>query len=319
MFHAYPPQHCAGAEMMAHALLRDLVRHGHQVDVLLSKPHDAAPEPYDLDGVQVHPFRPGMSILDHSPHVLVTHLENTPHVTVASLRTGVPMVTLLHNTMELTKWWVRPHSRLVFNSQWMQADYQQWFAERKRLLPEGIVVRPPVDAAEYRTTPGDRVTLINLFERKGAPLFWRLARLMPDVQFLAVEGAYGTQDIRDRPNVEVIRNTPNVRDDVYARTRILLVPSVYESWGRVAVEAMACGIPAIAHPTPGLLESLAGAGTFADRDHPNAWTEAIRALLQPEAWAAASSRALERSAELDPAPDYTAWHQLIEDTATVRT
>ena len=40
------------------------------------------------------------------------------------------------------------------------------------------------------------------------------------------------------------------------------MPSRYESWGRVAVEAMSCGIPVIANPTPGLQESLADAGYF---------------------------------------------------------
>ncbi|MFI1769152.1 glycosyltransferase family 4 protein [Streptomyces sp. NPDC020800] len=63
-----------------------------------------------------------------------------------------------------------------------------------------------------------------------------------------------------------------MREHVYSRSRVMLMPSLYESWGRVAVEAFASGIPVIAHPTPGLVESLGEAGIFAYRDDLNAWT-----------------------------------------------
>src|SRR5690606_41527203 len=105
--------------------------------------------------------------------------------------------------------------------------------------------RPPVMDEEYATERGDGVTLINLYPPKGAATFWTLAERMPDVKFLAVIGGYGHQDVRELPNVEVMPNIPGrrMRDEVYARTKILLMPSEYESWGRVGVEAMASGIP----------------------------------------------------------------------------
>ena len=42
-----------------------------------------------------------------------------------------------------------------------------------------IVCHPPVDPRAYRTTPGERVTLINLAEEKGGFVFWKLARRLP--------------------------------------------------------------------------------------------------------------------------------------------
>jgi glycosyltransferase involved in cell wall biosynthesis len=108
-----------------------------------------------------------------------------------------------------------------------------------------------------------------------------------------------------------------MRDDVYARTKLLLMPSDYESWGRVGVEAMASGIPVIAHPTEGLTESLGDAGTFIHRDDIPAWCDAITRLLKPRAWGAASKKAKARSAELDPARDLATWVQALEHLSRV--
>src|SRR6202008_4402278 len=108
--------------------------------------------------------------------------------------------------------------------------------------PRVVVVRPLVRSAEFATEPGDRVTLVNLRPMemspggavmgKGAELFWTLAERMPGVKFLGVRGAYGGQMVRDDlPNVEVLDPVPahEMRDRVFARTRVLLMPSSYES------------------------------------------------------------------------------------------
>ncbi|UQA91872.1 hypothetical protein [Streptomyces halobius] len=44
------------------------------------------------------------------------------------------------------------------------------------------------------------------------------------------------------------------------------------------MEPFASGIPVIAHPTPGLVESLGDARIFAYRDDLNAWIHALRSL-----------------------------------------
>jgi glycosyltransferase involved in cell wall biosynthesis len=200
----------------------------------------------------------------------------------------------------------------------MQAEAEGFFCEYTAALQPAasIVVRPPVFATDYATMPGDRVTLVNLNEAKGGEVFWRLAERMPHVEFLGVRGAYGQQIERPGglPNVEVVDHMPGdrMRDEVYARTKVLLVPSATESWGRVAAEAMASGIPVVAAPTPGLSECLAEAGIFAERTDVDAWRSAVERLLEPAAWAEASERALARSKALDPAADLAAWCEAVE-------
>src|SRR5690606_3845325 len=202
----------------------------------------------------------------------------------------------------------------------MRADYEAWLDAVKAPRPDSVVIRPPVLTEDYATGHGDHVTLINLFPPKGSGTFWALAERMPDVRFLAVTGGYGEQDVRDLPNGEVLPNTPGhqMREKVYARTKIPLMPSAYESRGRVGVEAMASGIPAIAHPTPGLRESLGTAGVFVDRDDVDGWEKQIRRLLTPRAFGAASKRAKARSAELDPAEDLKRWCLAMEALAEQR-
>ncbi|MFJ3952890.1 glycosyltransferase [Streptomyces libani] len=139
---------------------------------------------------------------------------------------------------------------------------------------------------------------------------------MPATKFLGVLGAYGDQirPPQTLPNLEIIDHVSghDMRERVYARSRVVLMPSSYESWGRVGVEALASGIPVVAHPIPGLAESLGHAGIFADRDDLDSWLSVLATVLEPGAWQQASQRALERSAELDPAADLKLWAEEIE-------
>lgn len=316
--HRWIPGHNAGSEVMAHAMLRALVARGHQVDVTLSA---QTGEPYAVDRVQVWPGRDPRELVDRAD-VLVTHLENTPAATLLGRWRHRPVVQIWHNTLGVTRRWAPSAALGVANSEWMLADYAAALGEQ---LPATVVVRPPVVAADYATTPGDRVTLVNLKPDetapdgtvlgKGSELFWRLAELMPDVQFLGVRGAYGTQLVRELPNVEVLEHVPHdrMRDEVYARTRVLLAPSSYESWGRAAVEAMASGIPVVFHPTPGLMESVGLTGWPAQRDDPAEWVSAIREITR--AYPRWSQAALERAAELDPTEDLTRWCDAVEALA----
>lgn len=308
MVHLWPPRHCAGAEMMLESMLRPLAERGHQVDVLLSR---ATPDgsPYMRHGLTVHPHVDRNDPLRFVPDadVIVTHLENTARAGALSAIHRKPLVQVLHNQHPTSKAFLASSTGLaVFNSLWMQEDFA--FDGRQ------IVVRPPVLAEEYRTTPGECVTLINLSEPKGAKVFYALAERLPAVQFVGVVGAYGQQIQREMPNVTLLEHTTDMRE-VYGRTKVLLTPSEYESWGRVGVEAMCSGIPVLSHPTPGLLESLADAGTFCDRNDIDEWERELRRLLTTRAWKAASRRALARAAELDPTDDLERWCEAVEALA----
>lgn len=315
MVTAYPPAHCAGSEVMVHALLRPLVTRGHEVNVVLSRDTGA---PYELDGVRVWPHvgkaDPFRFVADSD--VIVCHLENTMRATTIGQMSGIPVVQVLHNDNGHTAQYLRRGGAnlVVFNSTQLAERFSSYGGY-------SIVVRPPVDLVEYETTPGEHVTLVNLSADKGAHVFYALAERFPDRQFLGVVGAYGEQIIRDDlPNVTILPHLPaaRMRDEVYARTRVLLVPSVHESWGRVGIEAMASGIPVVASPTDGLRESLGAAGIFCDPKDVDAWATELKRLGDGRKWRAASRKAKARAAELAPAADLASWCEAVEGVARVR-
>src|SRR5690606_36665393 len=121
-----------------------------------------------------------------------------------------------------------------------------------------VVCHPPVDVDWWQMDrrDADRVTLVGQSDAKGVDTFGHLARLQPGRRFLAVRGGYGPQRPPCCLNVQVVGPVADLRP-VYAATRVLAMPSRIETWDTVGVEAMAVGIPVIAHPTPGLRESLA--------------------------------------------------------------
>lgn len=306
LLHLYPPAHCGGADLMLHAMFRALVERDHQVHVWLTHPSGQG-EQYALDGVVVHPTEssePDWATAD----VIVSHLHNVGAAATIAGSNRQPFVNVVHGTRPYSrKQLAKPAALLVYNSEWVAAELGH--------RGNSIVIRPPVRAADYKTRSGSKVCLVNLSAAKGGHLFWNLAEAMPDVQFLGVHGSYGEQIVRALSNVELREHGTDMRA-VYRSSRLVLMPSRYESWGRVGVEAMASGIPVLAHPTPGLQESLGEAGIYLDRDDPAAWITAIRELLEePARWRAASRRARARSAQLDPDEDLARWCAAVEALA----
>lgn len=321
MTHAWLPNHCAGAEVMAHQMLRELARQGHEAHVLLSEVDPDFTEPYELEGVHVHPYRGKADPIewitgDRRPDVILSHLQNTDRAVILGRMHRVPIAVLVHNDFIQTRNEVRGSdaSLVIYNTEWMRDAFESTQPD----LSRGVVVRPPVDPDEYRTTPGDCITLINLTIDKGAEVFYAMAERFPRRKFLAVVGGYGEQIIRtDLPNVELVEHcaSTEVREKVYARTKILLVPSRYESYGRVAAEATCSGIPVIAAPTDGLIECLGEAGTYVPKADIDGWERELRRLLTPKGWAAASKKAKERIPHLDTSADLKRWTEAVLEVA----
>ncbi len=323
--YGYPPAHNAGSEWMLHSMLRPLAERGHRVTVWLSHP-GTINRTYDIDGVRVVPFQEGADFAAEAQRadVLLSHFENVPLITGLARSRQIPVVVICHDNFANSFHNAAGADLVVYNSEWIRRDGEIHYARYPaEFLPRrSIVVRPPVLAEEYRTEPGDCATLVNLNPDKGGELFWQLAAWTPEWHFLGVRGAYGQQVMPPPrlPNCEVLDNVTGkeMRTHVYGRSRVMLMPSLYESWGRVAVEAFASGIPVIAHPTPGLVESLGEAGIFAYRDDLNAWTHALMSLRDPANWERASARARARSDELTKNSDLDEWCAAVESLGEER-
>lgn len=317
----YPPFVNAGGEWMLHAMLRDSVRRGHRVIVAT----ECCDEPTVFDGVEVHPVAGGLAAAIDA-ELVVSHLAYTRQAVDHARGNGLPLVYLVHNDDQVRWWQIRREdvTAYVWNSEWIAAAAR---SNDETWRTPGTIIRPPLVATDYAVAdplPGQRefVTLVNPIQAKGAELFYRLARRNRGRRFLAVEGAYGSQErphASDR-NVTWQRQTPRFAADVLARTRVLLVPSHYESWGRVAVEALAAGVPVVACPTPGLVEACGDAGIYAPENDLDAWHQALRALDDPACYADWSAAALARARELDRLgqTDLERWDRLVRLAAGAR-
>lgn len=333
MVHLWPPQHNAGAETTAKEFARRLVERGHQVVVQLSMAHPMfVTGAYMYEGVSVYPFvdqADPLRWLEHpsgKPDLIVTYLMNTLRASILGKMHGIPVVTMMHNDHHKSRMDLRHGTNLVvYNTEWMRTEVEDWW---RSVLgdepPDGIVIHPPIFPAQYKVTPLSAakgyITLVNLFEDKGASLFYQLAERFPRLRFLGVMGAYGKQDVRrGLRNVEIIPHVAahHMATEVYARTRVLLMPSAYESYGRAGVEAACSGIPTIAHPTPGLQEALGDGGTFADRDVLTDWIAELSKLTTVKGWAEASARARRIPARLSAEADLERWAEAAERVARI--
>lgn len=300
--HAYVPEHNAGAETTLHDILKNLVLAGWEATVVL-KPEgynivqNTVPDlkdNYFVDGVEVIHSSTPKTLISYvaTADVTISHLECSERTHLLSKKWGKPSIHLVHNTHPMTLQWMASSSALIINTDWIANEkaFMEWNATK-------MVLNPPVDPREYETSRGKCITLVNLWENKGAAVFYELARRNPELQFLGVKGGYGEQVIEELPNVTIMDHTDDMKE-VYSKTKIILMPSKYESFGRVGVEAMASGIPVIAEPTPGLQESLGDAGTFASITDMDSWSSALRDALKPAKYGKLSKLAKARSEEL---------------------
>lgn len=261
----YPPIHMAGSETTLHASMREIAKRGHDVTVIA----DRTPEDYEYEGVKVKSLPQNQ--FHHSTvreiakdaDLLVTHLDCTSLAMTLAVDLQKPLAHFIHNHAQLSYWNTPPHKAqlVIFNSHWvaMNETYKD-----EPWPGESVIVHPIVEPEKYRCERGTKITLCNPTSGKGAHTIYALAEAMPDFEFLVVEGIYGEQIappnlsdewIAAHPNVEHMKNTPDFRE-VLRKTKVLLMPSNYESYGRCAVEAACAGIPSIVHPTQGLWEAL---------------------------------------------------------------
>jgi glycosyltransferase involved in cell wall biosynthesis len=315
--HMAAPWHLAGSESMLHTMLEHAVQSGHEAHIIVTAhTPDEGEDVYDWNGVTVHRslgVRTPESILTWiQPDVILTHHNETFNAAKQALRFRVPLVQVIHNEMPHTARFHRASTNLfVYNSNWVRDSFSKY---RK----PNLVVHPPVDASMHATKPGDRITLVNLSANKGANTFYELAKRMPDREFLAVEGGHGTQIIAPAKNITFVPQTSNMREDVWARTRVLLMPSIYESYGLAGIEALSSGIPVLAHPTPGLIESLGFAGTFLDRDDVDSWERVLRLLQVQPTWNAQSKISTARFESLDTEREMTSFVEALESLVEKR-
>lgn len=183
------------------------------------------------------------------------------------------------------------------------------------------IVRDPVDPEPYvaavqalreKKDPQVKydhfITLIgNSGHIKGHDRFANIARALPGLQFRLVCTKLDLTDLVLPPNLQLQPSPGGLEDGlarIMAETRILLVPSRQEAFGRVALEAMVCGIPVLLSNAPGLSDATYGlAEAYIDQaDEVAPWARHINRLLR-EPLLEQRSRVLQRASAFDVQKD----------------
>ena len=179
---------------------------------------------------------------------------------------GIPVVFHLHNFGYTDKRGFIDVSAIIFPSEYSRRHY-------RRIGLDGPVIADPIalDRVVAESPEPKYVTFINPQPDKGVSVFARIALELgarrPDIPILVVEGRATSDtlaalpvDLSNLTTLNRMANTPDPRD-FYRVSRVVLMPSLWrESLGRVAIEAMANGIPVLASDRGALPETLGDAG-----------------------------------------------------------
>lgn len=173
------------------------------------------------------------------------------------------------------------------------------------------VINPGVDTDAFRPDPAARRDMRQRFgwtpqdavvgftgrfvaEKGISTLLEAVTRSSVPWKFLAVGGGVmhtEIEQLRSRfpSRVQIATNVPHDEVPAYLNAMDLLcapsqtTPRWREQFGRMLIEAMACGVPVIASPSGEIPYVLAGAGVLVPENDPGAWAREIERLLSDQA------------------------------------
>ncbi len=307
------PEKMFGAERSTHTLLQNLIASGHSCEaaavaspgwrLLVSRIRSMAssgPLAYldQRNGYPTHRAFPGQAvgllaerISNFRPDLVVAlFLEEGGALVRETVRAGTPvLVSILDNDYR----WLdgplpaSPLVGLICNSCFTRDRAREQFG----LNPE--VIYPSVSLTDYsvRRVEPSFVTFVNPVHHKGLDTALRLAMLLPHRRFQFVRGwelpwrwaLRNERRVRKILNITYRNRTRDMRS-IYARTSLLIVPSIWEeSFGRVILEAHASGIPVIATRIGGIPEALGAGGLLLPPGAPaEEWAKAVESVLNDE-------------------------------------
>jgi hypothetical protein len=250
------------------------------------------------------------------PDVMISQQRAVGLATQICLQMGIRLWILIHGPRQFVP--SPALELLVYNSKHLmetEGTGVQKFGDNPKLM----YYHPAIDINRYRIGELAQVerryiTFVGSSGYnylKGCDLFIELARAMPKQKFLYVGPVEKIDyqrknyqlvgqmpDLLDKngnviepdhlsqkekgelpSNLEIVANTPRV-EQIYAQSKVLVVPSLVESFGRVSVEGAAAGVPVVASSLPGLKEATNGIAMYVEKHrHVGEYKKAVEEVL----------------------------------------
>lgn len=262
---------------------------------------------------------------------------------------GKPLVTTIHSLEPLRPWkeeqlgtayklscWMErtgviASDRVIAVSKGMKDDILKCYTipeDRIRVIHNGIDLDEyrPVEADSARREYGigdDYVLFVGRMSRqKGiVHLLDAVPHLSRNVQIVLCAGTPDTEEIErevmervaGKPNVVLIREmVPRHKIiELYTHARVFCCPSIYEPFGIINLEAMACETPVVASAVGGIVEVVADGetGFLVEPGNPEALAHAINTVLQNKDLARSLGKAGRRRVE-----QHFSWESIARQT-----
>jgi glycosyltransferase involved in cell wall biosynthesis len=145
-------------------------------------------------------------------------------------------------------------ARMVAMSNWAAAGFSRDYHCDASVLPPAIDTElfvPPLERSHQERTKilfvgGD-------FERKGGQLIVDALELLPSCELHCITGG----DAPNHPRIHHLGRMPNDSPELvraYQSCDIFCLPTSADCYSHVAIEAQACGLPVLIHPTGGIAD-----------------------------------------------------------------
>ena len=260
----------SGGEAYLHHFLKKVKQHTNaNIEVLLPKQKED--KKYEFEGIIINETIESVEdceVYVEKADCVVTQLMLSSKVIEMALEKDKEIIWILHGYFagfhKLMK-----HDRVIkiFNSRNVLIDFSTKSNEK---INNYFIIYPFTDfplLSQYKDKELDRreyITFVNPVKNKGTELILKLAKRNSDKKFLIVEGGYCKEEqqqyitrFRELSNVHIIKNTKDIINEIYLKSKIVIMASHYESYGMVASEARCFGIPVIINKnTKGLVENM---------------------------------------------------------------
>lgn len=269
--HGYPPLWNMGGEVALHRAMTAIPG-----DKFVLTSTD---KPYTFEGVDVMKINtPDVLNINAEPMPIAQQLNDIgANVVIGQNELSLPAVLAARHVdaISVVNVHTPPKYGGTIRAAMQQTDYAVYntaTSAREWGEPNAFVLHPPISPLPDKLiTTGDAYTLLSSLVNKGVEVVIALAKMYPDKRFIIVrspaEPTHGLPDLEDRvkdlPNIELHpRVAPEEVYKYFEQTRILLVPSRYETYGMSAIEAAGYGIPCVHVDTPHVREGIGEAAVL---------------------------------------------------------